>query len=97
MVGTPGPRLTRFLQVLDDPDLAAREQRASGAFRKRVEATPIPAVTTSAGDGDDEGGDATALVVILVAALLLAGIVLLLVRRRYRPALVRRRYRPRRC
>ena len=76
----PGPRLEAFLSALDDPDLTAREARASAAFNERVGNDRVP--TTSAGDEAGDGGGSGGLLALLgVIALALLGLLVLFVRR----------------
>lgn len=77
----PGPRLTSFLGILDEPDLAARERRASAAFNDRVGSAQQPSTTDSEEDG---GGVSGALLVAIAATVLalLAGTFVLARRRR---------------
>ncbi len=79
----PGPRLTHFLQALDDPDLAGRERRATAAFEKRV---GRGATTTAATDTGDDGGAISGglLAAILAGVVVLVAITVLRARRRRR-------------
>jgi len=83
----PGPRLTRFLAALDDPDLEGRERRAVAAFQKRTGSNTgtVPAADTG-GDGADDGGAISGGLVAAILAGVIVLVAITLLRRRRRRA-----------
>ena len=82
----PGPRLTHFLEALDDADLEGRERRAVAAFEQRTGSSTATAPAAGTPERDDEGSAISGglLAAILGGAVVIAGLGLLIARRRRR-------------